>query len=324
MDRRERRHALHRRPYVHPFRRAVDVEFLAVAGALCVVPCVAGLDRAGDPDLARDRRDRCDLHVSARRACRSGTLGLSRHAGGADLGDPLFGTPAHAGVPVHGGVSRRTDGGGRPPHGAVMAAAAGAGDMGQSARRLRAWVGADRTDRARSALDQRGQGPRGACRALGAVRPRRARGVLLHALWLGHPGGRIENSQPGQAADADLGMDADQFRHLDLLRIFPARTDRPRLPARPEIVGAADHPRAGPDRHGAGTCQKPGDLRLYRSAGPGQAVCRATGNAADRHGSRSRRPGRGRIWLFLPRWRSRLRDGLPPRRSWPIIRHSGS
>ena len=151
---------------------------------------------------------------------------LPRDAGGADIGDPLPGAAAHAGVPVHGGVPRRADGGSRSPQGAVMAVAAGAGAVGQSARRLRAGTGADRTDRAGSALDQRGQGPRGACRAMGAVRHRRTRGLLLHALWLGHAVGRGENSQPRQAADVDPGMDADQFRHLDLLRIFHARTDR--------------------------------------------------------------------------------------------------
>ena len=41
-----------------------------------MVLCVVGLGRAGYPDLARGRRDRCDLHVSARRTCRPGTFGI--------------------------------------------------------------------------------------------------------------------------------------------------------------------------------------------------------------------------------------------------------
>ena len=46
------------------------------------------------------------------------------------------------------------------------------------------------------------QGSRGAGRAMGAVRHRRPRGLLLHTLWLGHAVGRRENPEPRQAADA--------------------------------------------------------------------------------------------------------------------------
>ena len=202
MDRRAWRDAVHRRAFVHPVRRTLDVELLAVAGALRHLLWMAGLGRAGDPDLACDRRHGRDLHVSARPLCRSGARGLPRDAGGADIGYPLPGAAAYAGVPVHGGVPRRADGGRRSPHGAVMAVAAGAGAVGQSAWRLRAGTGADRTDRARSAVDQCCQGSRGAGRAMGAVRHRRPRGLLLHALWLGHAVGRRENPEPRQAADA--------------------------------------------------------------------------------------------------------------------------
>ena len=125
------------------------------------------------------------------------------------------------------------------------------------------------------------------------------RGVLLHALWLEHADRRGENPQPRQAAVHDLGMDAGQFRHLELLRIHAARPDRSRLLSRAHVVGAADHPAARPALDGAVACPEHRDLRLHRAAGAGQAVCRAVGNAATRRCCPFGRASRGRHVMML-------------------------
>ena len=199
MDHRTWRHALHGCPFVHPDWRALDVELLALSGALCHGLWVIGLGRAGYPDIARDRRDRCNLHLPARRICGPATLDTARHAGSADVGNSLPGTPPHAGVSVHGRFSRWTDRGSGSSEPSVVAAVAGVGSVGQSPWGLRSGVGADRTDRTGSSLVHRSQQPRCARRAMGVVWCCRRCSMLLHAVWLEHAVRCGEDSQSGHS-----------------------------------------------------------------------------------------------------------------------------
>src|SRR6478752_9974845 len=114
----------------------MDVEFLALAGALCHRLWTIGLVRAGYPDLARSRRDHCALHLFAQCIFRPRPLDPARGAGVAAIGSSLFCAAPRPGAAGNAGLCRRTDGGCRSPQLSVVATTATDGALGQSARRL--------------------------------------------------------------------------------------------------------------------------------------------------------------------------------------------
>src|SRR4051794_40138095 len=136
VDPRSRRHAVHRSLLIHTDGRALDLDIVAVAGAVRLLLYAVRLGRARDPYRARDGGVGGDPGLAARHASGDAAVDPVFDAGAATVAEPHPGASAHPGAAGHGGMGWSLDGGRGPQARAVLRDAAADGAVGEPAWRL--------------------------------------------------------------------------------------------------------------------------------------------------------------------------------------------
>ncbi len=254
-----------RRLFLHHARPTLDFHAMAGAGDVREELRAVRLERAGGAGIIRDRGDLCAARKIPRPASgRQHHAGLCRGGTGADRA-ASSGAAACAGAACHGGLGRRADISRRQTRGAVVLAFAVDRAVGQSAWRLRVRDHDCRADRAGLRARRGCIGAQDAVAALGGVRHRRARGFLLHALWLGFAAGVAKDPRARRGAAADPGMEACRFRQPRPVRDLFAARFRPRAVSRRHLAPDAYRAVAGPAAHGAVTGPRGRNSRIGRA-----------------------------------------------------------